>query len=70
MPGSGNGGFSSGSAWLTFLTGPGNWFHGMASASAGALGPATMHGRSTNTSSAEPAVISSSAASQAAFCSE
>jgi hypothetical protein len=38
--------------------------------SAGAFGPATMYGRSTYTSSRELPVISTSAASQAAFCSK
>ena len=70
VPGSGNGGLSIGRACATRFTGPGSWFHGIASASAGAFGPATMHGRSTYTSSDEPSTISGSAASHAAFCSE
>ena len=69
-PGSGNGGLSNGKTLDTFRTAPGSWFHGMASASAGAFGPATMQGRRMNTSSAEPVVISARAASHAAFCSE
>ena len=39
-------------------------------ANAGAWGPATMHGRSTNTPNGEPLVMSASTASHAAFCSE
>ena len=70
VPGSGKSGFSKGNARVICFTGQGSWFHSIASASAGAFGPATMQGLSTNTSSVEPRVISASAASHAAFCSE
>jgi threonine dehydratase len=68
--GVGRGSFSSGIARVIDRITEGNRFHGIASASAVAFGPATMHGRSTKTSSEVPSVISVSTASQAAFCAE
>jgi hypothetical protein len=67
-PGSGTTGFNIGATLATARTGPGNWFHGIASAKAVAPGPATIHGRRMNTSSDESLVISASSASQAACC--
>src|SRR5262245_14278669 len=54
VPGSGNGGLSTGRTCDTFRITPGSWFHGMASTRVRAFGPATIDGRRTYTSSVEP----------------